>query len=112
MSIDAFILALRMMFDPCAADGLRASYELRFGDESFRAVMVEDRFEIARGSAKESEATIETDVGTLAALVFEGRRLDEALRSGDLKFEGDESVVARFFALFPLLEPAEPATYA
>ena len=87
----------------------QASYELQFGDESFRAVMVEDRFEIACGSAKEPEATIETDVGTLAALVFEGRRLDEALRSGDLKFESGEPVVARFLTLFPLPESAEPA---
>ena len=75
--------------------------------------MVEDgRFEIARGSAGQPDATIETDTGTLAALVYEGRDLAEALRSGDARIEGDESAVERFVTLFPLPEPAAPASEA
>jgi hypothetical protein len=35
-----------------------------------------------------------------------GRDLAEALRSGDLKLEGDESAVERSLTLFPLPEPA------
>ncbi len=106
MNTDAFVLALRTMFDPRASDGLRASYELRMGEESFRAVVAEGRFEGARGSAQEPEATIETDVGTLAVLVFEGGRLDEALRSGDVRIEGDRQAVERLLTLFPLPELA------
>jgi DNA-binding HxlR family transcriptional regulator len=106
MSTDALILALRTMFDPRAADGLGAGYELRLGEDRFRAVVAEGRFEVARGSAEEPDATVETDVGTLAALVFEGRQLDEALRSGDVKVEGDRSKVERFLTLFSLPEPA------
>jgi DNA-binding HxlR family transcriptional regulator len=108
MSIDSLVLALRTMFDPCAADGLRASYELRLGEDRFRAEVDDGHLEVVRGDAERSEATIETDPGTLAALVFKGRQLDEALRSGDLKLKGDRSAVARFLTLFPLPEPVHP----
>jgi DNA-binding HxlR family transcriptional regulator len=109
MSTDAFVLALRTMFDPSAAEELRASYELRLGEESFRAVVDEGRFEIARGGAERPDAIIETDVGTLAVLVFEGGRLDEALRSGGVRIEGDRLAVEHFLVLFPLPEPAPTA---
>ncbi len=46
----------------------------------------------------------------MAALVYEGRPLAEALRSGDIKIEGEESAVERFLTLFPLPEQlASPA---
>ncbi len=38
-----------------------------------------------------------------------GRALAEALRSGDLKIEDDESAVESFLTLFPLPEPAATA---
>src|SRR5882672_9629447 len=44
---------------------------------------------------------------TLAALVYGGRKLTEALRSGDVKVEGDKSSVKRFLTLFPLPERAQ-----
>jgi DNA-binding HxlR family transcriptional regulator len=110
LGIDSLILSFRTMFDPRAAEGLRANYELRLGEDVFRAVVADGRFEIARGSAEERpDAIIEADPATLAALVYEGRQLAEALRSGDIETEGDESAVARFLTLFPLPEPAPPA---
>jgi DNA-binding HxlR family transcriptional regulator len=112
LGVDSLILSFRTMFDPRAAEGLRASYEVRLGEESFRAVVAEGRFEVERGTADRPDATIETDPGTLAALVYEGRRLAEALRSGDIKIEGEESAVERFLGLFSLPEPASPAVGA
>jgi DNA-binding HxlR family transcriptional regulator len=109
IGVDSIVLALRTMFDARAADGLKASYELRLGEDRFRAVVADGRFEVVRGSAERTDATIETDPGTLATLVFEGRKLDEALRSGDLNLEGDKQAVERFLTLFPLPEPASPA---
>jgi alkyl sulfatase BDS1-like metallo-beta-lactamase superfamily hydrolase len=84
------------MFDARAAEGLTATYELWLGEDRFRAEVADGRFEIVRGVADRPDATIETDAGTLTALVYDGRRLDEALRSGDLKIEGDESAVEHF----------------
>jgi DNA-binding HxlR family transcriptional regulator len=106
LGVDSLILSFRTMFDPHAAEGLSVSYELRLGEDRFRAVVDDGRFEIVRGSTERPDAIIETDVGTLAALVYEGRSLAEALRSGDIKIEGDEEAVERFLTLFPLPEPA------
>jgi alkyl sulfatase BDS1-like metallo-beta-lactamase superfamily hydrolase len=109
LGADSLILSFRTMFDPRAAVGLSASYELRLGEESFRAVVEDGRFEIVRGSLDRPDAVIETDPATMTAVVYEGRPLEEAIRSGQMKVEGDRSAVERFLELFPLPEPAEPA---
>lgn len=112
LGVDSLILSFRTMFDPRAADGLRASYELRFGEDRFRAEVAGGRFEVERGSVERPDVIVETDSDTLAALVYAGRDLAGALRSGDIKVEGDESAVARFLSLFPLPTPAAPAARA
>jgi alkyl sulfatase BDS1-like metallo-beta-lactamase superfamily hydrolase len=94
------------MFDPKQADGLEAGYEIRLGEDSFRAEVAEGRLEIERGFADAPDATVETDAGTLAAVVYDELGLDDALRSGDFEVEGDRELVERFIALFPLPEPA------
>jgi len=106
LGVDSLVLSFRTMFDPRAAEGFSASYELRLGEDVFRVVVDDGRFEISRGNAGRPDAIIETGPGTLAALVYEGRQLTEALRSGDIKIEGSREAVERFFTLFPLPEPA------
>ncbi len=110
LGVDSLILSFRTMFDPDAADGFDASYELRLGEVHFRAVVEEGRFEIVRGNVDRPEAVIKTDPSTLAALVYEGRSLDEALRSGDAEFSGGRQAVERFLGLFSLPEPAPSAS--
>jgi DNA-binding HxlR family transcriptional regulator len=109
VGIDSLVLSFRTMFDPVAAENLRANYELRLGEDVFRAMVADGRFVIARGSAERPDAIIEADAATLAALIYENRQLTEAMRSGDIQIEGDVSAVARFLNLFPLPEPATPA---
>jgi DNA-binding HxlR family transcriptional regulator/putative sterol carrier protein len=108
LGVDSLVLSFRTMFAPHTAEGLGASYELRLGEDVFVAVVGDGRFEIARGGAEKADATIETDAATLAALVYEGRELAEALRAGEVKIEGDEAAVERFVRLFSLPEPAAP----
>jgi ubiquinone biosynthesis protein UbiJ len=62
------------------------------------------QFEIARGSHTQADAVLETDPATLTALVYQGRNLDETLRSGEVKLTGDKIAVKRFLKLFPLPE--------
>ena len=112
LSVDSLILSFRTMFDRRAAEGLRASYELRLGEDRFRVVVDDGRLEVVRGVAERLDTVIETDPATLAALVYEGRDLAEALHSGEVKIEGDESAVTRFLGLFPLPEPAATAVGA
>src|SRR5215218_6018340 len=112
LGVNSLILSFRTMFGPRAADGLNARYELRLGEESFRAEVAEGRFEVARGGTVRPDAIIEADPATLAALVYEGRELAEALSSGDIRIEGEREAVERFLRLFPLPEPAAPAIEA
>jgi DNA-binding HxlR family transcriptional regulator len=102
LGVDSAILALRTLFDPSAANGLSATYELRLADQPFHARVADGRLEVARASAEKPDATIETDTGTLSALLWHGRRLPEALRSGDVEIEGSRPAVERFLRLFPL----------
>ena len=120
LGVDSLILSLRTMFDERAAEGLETSYELRFGEDVFRAEVADGRLEVERGVAgngagsnvadgvaERPDAIVETDPVTLAALVYDGRgTLAEALRSGEVNIEGEESVVERFLELFSLPEPA------
>ncbi len=109
MGVDSLILSFRTMFEERAADGFEATYELRLGEDLFRAKVSGGRFDIARGGGGSPDAAITTDPATLVALVYEGRPLSDALRSGDANIEGDESAVERLLALFPLPETAPPA---
>jgi DNA-binding HxlR family transcriptional regulator len=106
MGVDSLILSFRTMFEPGASEDLEASYELRMGEDRFRAEVIRGDFEIERGSAERPDATIEADSNTLAGLVYSGLPLSEAMSSGDVKIEGDEEAAERFLTLFPLPEPA------
>jgi DNA-binding HxlR family transcriptional regulator len=106
ISVDSRILSLKAHFDPHAAAGLRASYELRLGEDRFRVQVADGRVELARGGDDRPDAIIETDAATLGALLRNDRELDAALRSGDVRIEGDRAAVTRFLSLFPPPEPA------
>jgi ubiquinone biosynthesis protein UbiJ len=63
-----------------------------------------------RGGAERPDAIVEAeDAAVLRALIYEGRDLDEALRSGDVSIEGDREAVECFVGLFPLPEPVPQA---
>jgi len=105
LGVDSLILSFRTMFDPEHAEGIEASYELRMGENRFRAEVSGGSFQVERGSAERPDVIIESDSDTLAELVYDDRSLSEALRSGELKVEGDETAAERFLTLFPLPEP-------
>ena len=102
IGVDAGVIALKTLVAPGAAEGLRASDELRFGEQHFELQVADGRIEVARGSAQTPDATIETDPGTLATILWHGRELDEARRSGDIALAGDQQAVTRLLGLFPL----------
>lgn len=97
------------LFDAGAATGLSGSYELRLGEDRFRAKVANGRFDVARGSPHQPDAIIETDPGTLSAVLWHDHPLTEALRSGDVKIEGTRPAVRRFLGLFPPPDPAPVA---
>jgi len=111
IGVDALAIALKTLYAPSATDGLPATYELRLGEDRFRIRIAGGHLDIARGSADAPHATIESDPATLANVLWHGRRLSEARRSGDLEISGSEAAAKRFLAMFPLPRAAaEPAS--
>jgi len=106
LNADSLILSFRTMFDPHAAEGFSASIELRIGEDRFHARVGRGQMELLRGSADQPEVVIESDTDTLASVVYGGRKFSDALRTGDLRVEGDKSIARRFLNLFPLPERA------
>jgi len=109
MSLDAHVMSLSTLFDPELAEGLRATLELRLGEQRFRADVADRRLEIVRGEAPQPDAIIETDPGTLLAVAHRRLELADAIRSGELAIEGDRYVVERFLGLYTMPEPFAPA---
>jgi DNA-binding HxlR family transcriptional regulator len=110
IGVDALAIALKTLYAPSATDGLAATYELRLGEDRFRIAIAGGHLDIARGSADAPHATIESDPATLASVLWHGRKLSEARRSGDMRISGSEDAAKRFLAMFPLPPTAaEPA---
>ena len=103
---DSIALALRARFDSHAAKRLRATHELRLGEDRFRIAVSDGAIEVARGSTDRPDATIDTDADTLAAVLWDGRSLTDAQRAGQVRIEGDRAAVERLVRLFPVPEPA------
>jgi DNA-binding HxlR family transcriptional regulator/putative sterol carrier protein len=112
VGVDSVALALRSLFNPDAAEGLNARFELRLDDDRFRLQIAAGAIEVDRGQADDPDAVIETDVETLRAVLWLGRKLDDAIRARDLRIEGDRSAVTRLVGLFPRPEPVAPAAVA
>jgi DNA-binding HxlR family transcriptional regulator len=108
-SADSMILALRSRFDSAAAHDLRARYELRLGDDRFRIEVAEAQLDVARADAEQPDATIATDLDTLAGVLWAGRSVADARRAGAMTIEGDAAAVERLVQLFPVPEPLPAA---
>jgi DNA-binding HxlR family transcriptional regulator len=102
IGVDAVVIALKSLFAPAAADGIDATYLLRLGEQDFRVAVADGRIAVTRGEVAAPDATIETDPGTLASVLWHGRKLDEARRAGELTTGGDRGALGRFLRLFPL----------
>jgi DNA-binding HxlR family transcriptional regulator len=105
-SVDSLVLSLSALFDRRAAQGFSATITLRLGENHFSIKIADGQLHLTRGEAERATATLETDPQTLAALLYRGSALDDALRADDVTISGDSGVVARFLRLFPLPEPA------
>jgi DNA-binding HxlR family transcriptional regulator len=102
LGVDALVIALKSLFEPGAADGLHAIYELRLGEHRFRMRIADGRLDVVRGEAVAPDAVLETDPATLAGVLWHGRKAAEARRAGDMVVEGDQRAVTRLLGLFPL----------
>jgi hypothetical protein len=112
LGISSFVLAMRTMFSPEVAKGLRATYQLHLGEDRFHTRVGGGRFRIEAGEIKNPDATISTtDHMNLVDVVFNDRSLAQAELSGELEAKGNKRAVARFVELFPLPDPVSPGEH-
>jgi DNA-binding HxlR family transcriptional regulator len=102
LGVDSTIIALRTLFDSRAAGDLAATYELRLGDQTFRARVAGGELELERREAPEADATIVSDPWPLGGILWQGHALEDAERAGSVRVEGSRPAAARFLQLFPL----------
>jgi DNA-binding HxlR family transcriptional regulator len=100
MGPDSLVLALKTAFQPEKADGLDATYELWLGEIPFEIAVKEGRLEAARGEAGAPDVTIRSDPGTIASIVFGGKRLGKALEAGGVEVDGSRRAVSALFRAF------------
>jgi hypothetical protein len=94
------MVALEATFVPENAGELRASYELRPGEERFFIDLAGGTLAIARDSPRRPDAVIDTDPTTLRALVFGDRKLAGA----PVQIRGDARLGRRFSRLSRVLD--------
>jgi DNA-binding HxlR family transcriptional regulator len=108
VSVNSVVLSFRTMFSAEAAHGFTACIGIEMNGQPFRATVSPQGFEIRPGEAEAPDAMLAGDPNALAAVVYGGQPLDQALRSGALRAHGDLDVLRRFVTLFPL-PPRAPA---
>ena len=92
--------AARSLFDPEAARGVTAEYELR-ADGELVAIRVEDgELDVRASAADDPQLVLETDPATLLELVSGDLSPAEAVASGRARVDGDAAELDRFVALF------------
>jgi DNA-binding HxlR family transcriptional regulator len=109
LGVDAAVVGLQTTFDPEAAAWVDAVYELALEDQVFTLEVAAGRLEVTRGHAPAGvrpAASIRTDTATLAAVVWHGHPLPDAVRDGAMRVAGDLEAAADFAALFSPPVPA------
>jgi DNA-binding HxlR family transcriptional regulator len=106
-SVDSLVLSLRALFDSHAAGVFSATIALSLNGNRFVAEIADGQLHVSRGEARHPTATLDTDRSTLAALLYGGRSLDDAVHAGDAAVGGKTTAVARFLRLFRLPAPAD-----
>ncbi|MEJ7842556.1 MAG: winged helix-turn-helix transcriptional regulator [Rubrobacter sp.] len=88
-------MALRSLFEPGAADGLRETYELRIDGEAFQLRVDGGSVEVRQGCADAPDVVVSGGAGTFLALSAGRLAPEEALESGEVRIEGDGVALAR-----------------
>ncbi|WP_431965438.1 winged helix-turn-helix transcriptional regulator [Nocardia sp. bgisy134] len=99
------VLGLRACFNPQAAVGLRAVYEVRIDDEVFHARVDDGTIETLHGPAQYPDAVITISESAFLDLTSQGLTLAEAVETGAASASGDSEALRRIKGLFRLPPP-------
>lgn len=106
LSATAFMLSLKVNFAPDLASGVRHTCAFQFGEQRFGAAIEDHKLEIWRGAVERPDVVIDSSPSAVAAVVYSGRDLVDAVRAGDVSLHGSTSAAKRFVKSFRLPESA------
>ena len=114
LSTDAFLLALKTLFDPApensaTATAVETRFELVIDGQPYDVRIAGQGLDIVAGPATDPAATIRSDPRTLTDVLWHGRALPDAQRSGAFTIEGDYEAARSFLMLFPAPVPVGAA---
>jgi DNA-binding HxlR family transcriptional regulator len=109
VNADSLMLALRATFQPDAARGVRAAYELHLGDIVFHARVDDGKLDLGEGPLPDADLVLETDLA-LRLLMTGELSPAEALDRGSVRISGKRELLDRFVELFRI--PPAPAAAA
>jgi DNA-binding HxlR family transcriptional regulator len=92
--------AIRTIFDPHAAQGLDATYELRIGEE-LTVVRIADGelVDVRLGAADDPDLVVETDFASFYELIARTLSPQEALEEGRIRIDGEADGLDRLVAI-------------
>jgi DNA-binding HxlR family transcriptional regulator len=105
IGVDTFVLGLRSRYDPNAANGLNARYELRIEQEAFEFQIEDGRLTVCRGASSQPDAIIAAVPAAMAAVGRGATSVRSALSTSAGASNDD---VARYAALFSDLDFGAP----
>ncbi|MEV5795719.1 transcriptional regulator [Streptomyces sp. SID14446] len=102
MSIDAFMLMLKALYQ--APDDQRStlSVGIDVGADSFTVNTTPDSIDITRATNPDAQVTMRADVGTLRQLTFGEVSADAAVKSGHADIQGPLKLAQQFFRYFEM----------
>ena len=99
VTVDSLIMALRTTFRPESARGLRAGYELRFGDIVIHARIENQKADVAGGPLPGADLVIEAGPA-IRALMAGAMTPADAIAGGNVRLTGDPALLTRFVEIF------------
>jgi hypothetical protein len=92
------------MYSRERAKGEAATIGFRFGDEAFVVDFGPDGIRARRGEPEGCALVVSTSPMSLASVVYAGRPVLDAEKSGEMTLMGDRALFDRFVGWFPLPE--------
>ncbi|MGB3442451.1 MAG: helix-turn-helix domain-containing protein [Actinophytocola sp.] len=98
----SLMIALKATFLPDVARGVRLSYELRIADEHVLNVRIDDgKLDVGAGPLPDADAKL--DLGFLLLALMSGEMTaDDVLATGQVRVEGDPTLLGSFVEMFQL----------
>jgi DNA-binding HxlR family transcriptional regulator len=110
ITVDSLIMAMRTTFRPQNASGVRASYELRFGEIVFHLRIEDSELTAAAGPLPDAGLMIEANPMTIKALMAGDVTPASAIASGAVQASGDTALLDLFVNIFQIGERLTKAT--